>query len=143
MSGPVTTVREDMPVEDAGAALVANGFAALPVVDGDGRVVGIVDEADLMRGRVVPDGWQVDALPARHVRDVMTVSVLCGHPDDDAADTVAAMLDRRIRSVPVVKDGRPVGIVSRRDLLRAIARLSKDDRFADASFLASHDRGTP
>lgn len=74
MSSPVITVRPDTPVHAAAALLVSHGFTAAPVADGGGRVVGIVGEADLVRGRIVPDGWAVDVdqLPEQTVAAVMT-----------------------------------------------------------------------
>ncbi|HEY0697397.1 MAG TPA: CBS domain-containing protein [Micromonospora sp.] len=55
MSTPVVTCRPDWPARDAAALLAARGFTALPVVDDDGALVGIVTEADVLRGRVRPD----------------------------------------------------------------------------------------
>jgi len=138
MSTPVVTLRSDSPVSSAAELLVEAGFGAAPVVDEHGALVGIADEADLVRGRVVPDGWQVETPPEVSVSQVMTCDVVAGGPDDDVADTVATMLDRHIRSVPVVSGGRPIGIVSRRDVLRAVAHRRL---IADRIELVSHDRG--
>lgn len=128
MSSPVITLGPDVPGRAAAALLVAHGFTAAPVVEG-GRVIGIATEADLMRGHVVPDGWVVDELPEAAVGAVMTPEPRCVRPEDDLADVVALMLDSGVRSVPVVDDGELVGIVSRRDVLRCVARrelTSKD-----------------
>ncbi|WP_246122208.1 CBS domain-containing protein [Pseudonocardia cypriaca] len=75
-----------------------------------------------MRGRFVPDGWTADERPEPAVADVMTHAPVCMGPDDDLADVVSAMLDAGIRSIPITEDGRLVGIVSRRDVLRVVAR---------------------
>ncbi|MGE3288055.1 MAG: HPP family protein [Pseudonocardia sp.] len=122
MTSPVITVRPDTPVQAAAALLAAHGFTAAPVAGPDHRVVGIVTEADLVRGRIVPDGWTVEALPEAAVGGVMTPQPLTAGPGDDLADLVATMLDRGVRSVPVVEEGVLVGIVSRRDVLRCVAR---------------------
>lgn len=140
MSTPVVTLRAESPVSEAAALLVEAGFGAAPVVDGNGALVGIADEADLVRGRVVPDGWQVEGPPEALVAEVMCREVVTGGPDEDVADIVATMLDRHIRSVPVIVGGRPVGIVSRRDVLRAVAHRGLLDDRVD---LVSHDRGAP
>ena len=121
MSSPVITLRRDTPVRAAAALLVAHGFTAAPVVDG-GQVIGIATEADLMRGHIVPDGWVVDELPEATVEAIMTLAPLSARPENDLADVVAQMLDRGVRSVPVVDHGQLVGIASRRDVLRCVAR---------------------
>lgn len=129
MSSPVITVRPDTPLHAAAALLVSHGFTAAPVADGGGRVVGIVGEADLVRGRIVPDGWAVDELPEQTVAAVMTSPPTVVPPDQDLAEVVALMLDSRHRTVPVVEHGRLVGVVTRRDVLRVVARreLSSED----------------
>lgn len=128
MSSPVITLRPDTPARAAAALLIAHGFAAAPVVEG-GRVIGIVTEADLMRGHIVPDGWVVEGLPDAAVGAVMTPAPVSVRPADDLADIVALMLDSGVRSLPVVDDGALVGIVSRRDVLRCVARseLTSED----------------
>lgn len=122
MTSPAITVRPDTPVRAAAALLAAHGFTAAPVVGPDGRVAGIVSEADLVRGRIVPDGWTVEGLPDADVAAVMTPDPLVAGPADELSALVATMLDRGVRSVPVVEDGAPVGVVSRRDVLRCVAR---------------------
>jgi CBS domain-containing protein len=121
MTRPVITLHANTPVSAAAALLISHGFTAAPVVDA-GRVVGIATEADLMRGRIVPDGWIVEELPEPTVAAVMVPEPLTMRPDDDLAEIVAHMLDRGIRSVPIVDEGQLVGIVSRRDVLRCVAR---------------------
>lgn len=122
MSSPVVFLRPRVPADVAAALLVSHGFTAAPVVDDAGYVVGIATEADLVRGRFVPEGWTVDARPEPVVAEVMTHAPICMRPEDDLADVVSTMLAAPIRSVPIVEDGRLVGIVSRRDVLRVVAR---------------------
>ncbi len=116
MSSPVITLRPDTPVYAAAALLISHGFTAAPVVTAEGDVAGIATEADLLRGRV--DG----AHPERTVGALMDSSPLVVAPDDDLADVVTLMLDREVRTVPVVDSGRLVGIVTHRDVLRCVAR---------------------
>ena len=110
------------PAREAAALLCAHGFTAAPVVDGQRRVVGMATEADLVRGRIPPDGWVVEDYADPAVEAVMTTEPAVMSSDDDLADVVAVMLDTAATSVPIVEDGRLVGIVSRRDVLRAMAR---------------------
>ncbi len=122
MTSPVITLRPDAPVPAAAALLCSHGFTAAPVVDAGGRLVGIASEADLVRGRIAPDGWAITPGPEPAVQEVMTPSPAAMRPEDDLADVVAMMLDARLRSVPIVDDGKLVGIVTRRDVLRVVAR---------------------
>jgi CBS domain-containing protein len=112
MSTPAVFLRPRLPVEVAAGVLMAHGFTAAPVVDDDQRVVGIVTEADLLRA---------PASPQACVGAVMSADPVTTRPDEDLADLVATMLDAGIRSVPVVADGRLVGLVTQRDVLRAVA----------------------
>jgi CBS domain-containing protein len=129
MTSPVITLRPDAPVQAAAALLCSHGFTAAPVVDAGGAIVGIASEADLVRGRIVPDGWVVAPEPEPTVREVMTPAPAAMRPDDDLADVVALILHAGRRSVPIVEDGKLVGIVTRRDVLRVVARreLTSDD----------------
>jgi CBS domain-containing protein len=122
MSSPVITLRPNTPVHAAAALLVSHGFSAAPVVTAEGQVVGIATEADLIRDRFVPDGQVVVQQPGPAVESVMTGTPLAFRPEDDLADVVWAMLEHRIRTVPIIDDGRLVGIVSRRDVLRCVAQ---------------------
>lgn len=123
MTSPVITVAEQTPVSEAAAILTGHGFTSVPVVDGAGQMTGIVSESDLMRDRVRPEGWPAQpehADPA--VGTVMTKVPLALRPDADLADVVSLMLAEPVRAVPIVEDGRLVGIITRRDVLRALER---------------------
>jgi CBS domain-containing protein len=122
MTSPVITLRPDTPVPKAADLRCSHGFTAAPVLDADGQLVGIVTEADLVRSPVVPDWWQIQREPDPTVEEVMTRAPTAMHPEDDLADVVALMLDSRVRSIPILDDGELVGIVTRRDVLRAVAR---------------------
>ena len=129
MSSPVITLRPEVPAHLAAALLVSHGFTGAPVVDGEGQVVGIATEADLVRGRFRPEGWETDTAPEPTVGEVMTGSPLEMRPADDLADVVSLMLDAGIRTVPIVEDGELVGVITRRDVLRVVAdrELASDD----------------
>ncbi|MBP2368158.1 CBS domain-containing protein [Pseudonocardia parietis] len=123
MTAPAVTVPAATPVPTAAALLASHGFTAAPVLDGEGHLIGIVTEADLARNRIRPEGWpeQGAGLPGT-VGEVMTRAPLAMRPEDDLADVVTLMLDAPIRSVPIVDDGVVVGVVTRRDVLRVVAR---------------------
>lgn len=126
MTRRVVTVTTSTRCVDAARLLVDSGFTAAPVVDDDGRLVGIVSEADLLRHRLPDDPRRVDGIRNRRtpsavalVVDAMTSPVESLTPGADVADAARIMLAERIRCLPVVDGNGVVGIVTRRDLLRA------------------------
>lgn len=118
MSHPVITATPDMPVKTAGLLLSQHGFTALPVVDEDGALAGMVSEADVVADRFPPEPGR----PARKVGEVMTAPAAAVDLDAGARQLARLMVDRHLRSVPVTDRGRLTGIVTRRDFLRALAR---------------------
>ncbi|MBP2328770.1 CBS-domain-containing membrane protein [Kibdelosporangium banguiense] len=132
MTTSVVTVGPDTTAKEAADLLVRKGFTALPVVDADQNLVGIVTEADILKDRIGLDprslahpDWPVDAPngPAPPtVGAVMTTDVVVRGPKTDAAQVARDMLDHHLRAIPIVDGDKLVGIVSRRDLLRTIAR---------------------
>ncbi len=132
MSYPVVSVTESTGAAEASMLLCTKGFTALPVVDDDGRLIGIVTEADLIRDRIPPDPRIHGRHPHAHpsapllVRDVMTTPVESLTAGADVADAARIMIDERIRCLPIVDGYGLVGILTRRDLLRAA--LAHDDQ---------------
>lgn len=123
MSSPAITVPVSAPVTAVAALLASHGFTAAPVLDEQGHLAGIVTEADLLRDRIRPEGRPAtEGAAGRPVAEVMTGTPMAMRPDDDLADVVLLMLDGHVRSVPVIDDGAVVGVLSRRDVLRVIAR---------------------
>jgi predicted transcriptional regulator len=143
MSRPAIFLRPQLPAHVAAGLLVSHGFTGAPVVDDDERVIGIATEADLVRGRITAEGGSTEQRPEPTVADVMTEAPVVGRSDDDLAEIVTRMLDGGIRSVPIVDDGRLMGIVSRRDVLRLVAHgtLTSEDVWRRRDEMASHDRG--
>ena len=151
MTTEVITVSPETPVPDVARLLHERGISGVPVVDTDGTVIGIVSEGDLI-GHAGTIGEQrrswwlrlltgEDALArdyakthARSVRDVMTARVISVPDTASLADIARRMEKHGIKRVPVVRDGRLVGIVSRGNLLQALAAkdvskdMSADDR---------------
>jgi CBS domain-containing protein len=128
MSSPVVTVTPETPVKEVAAVLVERGISAVPVLGEDGRLVGIVSEGDLVPLQALPEpggrlghAELIRFLP-RTAADAMTRRVVTISEDADAASAARLMLERSVRSLPVVRDGRMTGIVSRKDLLRMLAR---------------------
>jgi len=122
----VVSISSDAPVRDAIAALARHRIGAVPVVDRDGAVQGIVSERDIVRLLAAPDA---DPLRVLHdpVARVMTPQPLVADRADPALAALSLMTNRRIRHLPVVEDGRLVGIVSIGDLVKyRIDRIEAD-----------------
>jgi CBS domain-containing protein len=129
MSSPVVTVGVDDPLKDVAMLLVERGFGAAPVRDGEGRLVGILTEADLIRLELNPDPRrhaipvpERPSAPPATAGEAMSAPVYAVPPETDVAEVARLMLERHVTRVPVVVGERLVGIVSRRDLLRVLAR---------------------
>ena len=105
--GPRQTVRE------AAITLARYNIGALVVVDGE-QVVGILSERDIIH-RAAED----ESVLSRLVADIMTPEVVTGLPQDDLMSVANVMTEKRFRHLPVVEDGRLLGIVSIGDILKA------------------------
>jgi CBS domain-containing protein len=125
MSSPVVSVPPDAPLKDVASLLVERRINAVPVVDARGRLVGIVSEADLLPLET-GSGQVPGGVAPRTAREVMRQSVYTLAEDTDAGAAARMMLRHRLKSVPVVAGDRVVGMITRRDLLRLIARSDQD-----------------
>lgn len=120
MTRPVISLRPHTTVGKAAELLVTHGFGAAPVRSAEGEVLGIATEADLMRDQVAP-GAAASQGAERTVAAVMTPAPLCVSPDEEISEVALQMLRTGDRSVLVMDRGRLVGIVTSRDVLRAVA----------------------
>ena len=139
MVSPVVTVGENETVRDLAKLLIDKHISATPVVDGDGTLIGIVTEADLLRrveaGTERPVSWWLSLLSgdravaddyvkshAMKVKDVMTRDVKTVDPDLPLAEIADLFEEHHIKRVPIVsKAGDLVGIVSRANIIQAVA----------------------
>src|SRR4051795_13569147 len=136
MTRDVVTVGPGTSAKFAAEVMAERGFAALPVVDEDDQLVGIVAEADVLRDRMPAaprlhlrrDAGLPESPPSLLVRGVMTTRVRSVDTTADVADVARLFVDDRLRSVPVLEQDRLAGIVSRRDLLRALVRPDDEIR---------------
>jgi CBS domain-containing protein len=134
MTSPVITVRTDQSVRAAATVLATHDIASAPVVDDGGRVVGMFSELDAIRGRLPHDPRNhmiPPAAPAADsnavVGDVMTPVVVCYGPHTDIAHVASTMVEQRLRAIPIVDGTNLLGIVSRHDLVRLVARGHDDE----------------
>jgi CBS domain-containing protein len=166
MTSPPITVAPDTPVAEVATVLLENRISAVPVVDAGGRMIGIVSEGDLLRRadaqteRRRPQ-W-LELLLDRNVtaadfvkthgnraRDVMTPDVVTVTPDTELTEIASILERRRIKRVPVVDtEGRPIGIVSRANLLHGLvaqprAAVAEDVEVRDAEIRRRLDEVLP
>ena len=129
MSKPAVTVSDTATVKAAIALLEQHDISAMPVIDSAGHLTGVVSEADVIREMVVPD-QRAHEIPVRltaapiHavVADIMSTQPVTVSGDTDLAVATELMTSTAIKSLPVVDRGRVVGVVSRRDVIRVLAR---------------------
>jgi len=145
MTTTVITVPPDALVQDVASILLSNRISAVPVVRGDGTLMGIVSEGDLVRRAEVGTGrhrsWWLAMLTGRDTRaaeyvkehsrrvtDVMTRDVITATPETPLRDIATLLEKNRIKRVPIMDGGKVVGIVSRTNLVQALASMRKPQK---------------
>jgi CBS domain-containing protein len=138
----VITVGPDACLQDVAHLFLTNRISAAPVVGTDGKILGIVSEGDLMRRAEAGTGrrrsWWLSLLTGREVlaaeyikehsrkvADVMTREVITAAPQTPLRDIANILEKNGIKRVPIVEGGKIIGIVSRANLLQALASLRK------------------
>ncbi len=116
MTKDVLTVSEETPIYVAMQLLLADKVTGLPVVDQGGVLVGIVTEKDMLVLLNNPDIGHVTA------GDLMTRDVVSFGESDDISEINACLKEKSFRRVPILSNGKLVGIVSRTDIMKAILR---------------------
>jgi CBS domain-containing protein len=114
MTTDLVTVQPEASIEEAIELLLGQQISGLPVTDDDGRLVGVVTEFALLA--VTYDRRVKNHTVSQHMtREVITVDI-----DDPVSRVADLCIVHRVRRVPVMKDGRLVGVIARRDVLRAL-----------------------
>jgi signal-transduction protein with cAMP-binding, CBS, and nucleotidyltransferase domain len=123
--GRMLTIGADADVVTAAREMHGNQVGCLVVVDGNGKIIGIVTERDIL-SKVVAKGANPQATA---VKSIMSESVLCCRTGTSMTRARRTMAQHRIRHLPIIEDGVPIGMISSRDILahelsttRAIAR---------------------
>lgn len=138
MTQPVITITEETPLEEAARLMLEHGIGGVPVVDKTGALAGIVTESDftakeksipfsLFRWPQLFGSWlgndaeelyaKARKIPAREIMNTNLVTVT----ENDSIDTVLhLMLKYEVNRIPVVREGKAIGIVARRDLLKTM-----------------------
>lgn len=141
MTSPAVTVRPAALVKEAARLMTEKRISALPVVDEAGGLLGIVSEADLIaletspdpRSQATPLDSGTGPLP-RTVAELMTRDVITTSEETDLGRVAQRMLEAAVKRLPVVRGGEVVGVVSRHDLLKVLAR---DDRAIESAVRAA------
>lgn len=141
MTREVVAVGSEAPLRDVAALLAEHGISGLPVIDEEGRVLGVVSEADILVKERASEpaggrfGWLLDRdramefdwkLAARTAGEAMSAPAIVIDADRPLARAAALMLDDQVNRLPVLENGRLVGIVTRTDLLRAFVRSDEE-----------------
>jgi CBS domain-containing protein len=143
MVSNVITVSPDATVQDVAEILLKNRISAVPVVGKNGELIGLISEGDLIRraetGTERRRSWWLELLVgsaplaaeyvkshARKVADVMTRTVVTATPDTPLRDIAALLEKNGIKRVPIVRNRKVVGIVSRANLVQALASRRKE-----------------
>lgn len=143
MTREIVTITPDMALEKALKLMVEHHLSGLPVVDGGESLVGILTEGDLLRraeiGTEDEPSWLASVFTpgraagkyvranGRTVGDLMTWPVVSVAEDEPLSKIVATMESRDIKRVPVVKEGRLVGMVTRADLVKAVLQMLSEE----------------
>ncbi|SDH31662.1 CBS domain-containing protein [Paraburkholderia phenazinium] len=156
MTCNVISVTPDMTVRDAARVFTDNHISGAPVVDGEGRLIGMISEGDLLRRVEIGtdtrkrSSW-FDLFSATHdaidyikthalkVADVMKADVVSVGAATPLSEVASILETRHFKRVPVTEAGRIVGIVSRANLVQALASIS-DERVPDAALSDSDIR---
>jgi CBS domain-containing protein len=138
MTREVVSVASDTPRRKIAALLLEKRISAVPVVDSSGAPIGMVSEGDLTgrneAEREARQDWWLTMLAEGEAlnpeflaslnyptaRDMMSAPVISVHEETSLEEIAGILTEHRIKRVPVVRDGRIVGIVSRADLVRAL-----------------------
>ena len=111
MTRDVVSTRPSCRVEEVTRVLCFHGISGLPVTDDDGNVIGMVSEADIL-GRTAGQDT---------IQDIMSSPPITITEEASLEQIAGVLTERKIKRLPVVRDGKLVGIVSRADVVRALA----------------------
>lgn len=125
MTSPVVSVIANAMIEDALNLMLNNHVSGLPVLDPDGRLVGVITEYDVLRFYRESDAVYH---PFQPCREFMTTAIVTIEPDASLDEATTALLQTSVRRLLVIENDQLVGVLSRRD----IARFIRDERAAQA-----------
>lgn len=152
MTRKVISVEPDASIADAARLMVEHRISGLPVVDRDGNLKGVVTERDFLRRDDKPQRprwleFAIGALPfnsefasfqQRKIADVMSTNPVTVEADAPLEAAVRLIDQHDIKRLPVMQDGRMVGIIARADLVRALAQAMRRESASDDAAMRDH-----
>jgi len=126
MTTKLINIEHNQPVYDAIKTLLSNRISGAPVVDESGKLVGILSEKDCLR--IFANG-SFHNLPASNVVDYMSKIVTTVNPDTDVFTAADIFLKHTFRRLPVMDGDKLIGIISRRDILKAVQDAFENDTY--------------
>jgi CBS domain-containing protein len=139
MVSPVITVKSNNTLEHVAKIMIKNRIGCLPVVDNEGKMLGIITEAEFTAEKSTFPFSRVNApklfgkwmlkeniedmyksAKTMKAEEIMNTSYVYVDKDDSIFDLLNTMIDNNVFRMPVLKDGKPVGIITRHDLLKLI-----------------------
>ena len=132
MTTKLININENQPVYDAIKTLLSNRISGAPVVNEAGKLVGVLSEKDCLR--IFANG-SFHNLPSSNVEDYMSKIVTTINPETDVFTAADIFLKHTFRRLPVIDGDNLIGIISRRDILKAV-----QDAFQNDSYSASNQK---
>ena len=118
MQQPVTAATPRASLRDIATQIIDRGFSGMPVTESDGKVLGVITEADIVYSLI--DGHRLENVAAAHFMTSPPVTV---DVETSLEEVMRTLQEHRIVRVPVTEQGKLVGIISRRDVIRAVLEL--------------------
>ena len=125
MTTGVVSVKGETPIYDAIRALVENNITGLPVVNDDMTIAGIISEKDMLRLLYACEIGKGERALSGKVDNYMTPSVITIDHEDDLIAVCNRLIENHFRRLPVLADGKVVGVITRADVIRHILKLTK------------------
>ncbi len=124
------TVKPDMPVYEAAVCILEHKVSGLLVIDDSNQLVGMLSEMDCL-GFIFTSMYNNEDFGTALVSDIMTRDVSTQSPQDNIVDVATSMLDHKHRRRPVVVDGKVVGQVTCRQILKVVTEGLKEQKPGD------------
>ena len=119
MTREVITIDPETGLEEAIGRLVNNKISGMPVCDGDGKIVGMISEKDMLN--FIFSG----NIKNTKVKEAMSTHIISFPPDTDLDKIALVMGEKQIRRVPILENGKLLGIVSRRSIIKIVLSMPK------------------